>query len=217
MIPYGLAIGADTSQSSPNNALEYSAAAGGAAFIVGNKKEEIVAGLEYTASFTSDTPDFWRRGTQQYPSHAGRFTGEPAYFKHVVSATKQLFDETGYKPEDFDHAVFHQPNGKFPMHVSKVLGFSKEQVLTGLMVPVVGNTYSGASMLGLAAVLDQAQPNQKILVTSYGSGSGSDSFVFNTTDLLTTKQSKARTTLAYVARKKYVSYAKYRQNMEFIH
>ncbi|HIH21132.1 MAG TPA: hydroxymethylglutaryl-CoA synthase, partial [Candidatus Diapherotrites archaeon] len=115
MINYGLAIGADTSQSSPGNALEYSAAAGGAAFIIGREKKEIVAELEKTLSFSSDTPDFWRRGLQAHPEHAGRFTGEPAYFKHVLGASQLMLSETGYKPEDFDFVVFHMPNGKFPI------------------------------------------------------------------------------------------------------
>ena len=40
MVDYGLAIGADTSQSAPGNALEYSASAGGAAFILGREKKK---------------------------------------------------------------------------------------------------------------------------------------------------------------------------------
>ena len=44
------------------------------------------------------------------------------------------------------------------------------------------------TMLALSAVLDVAQKNQKILLTSYGSGAGADSFLFETTELLVEKR-----------------------------
>jgi hydroxymethylglutaryl-CoA synthase len=179
MIEFGLAIGADTSQSAPGDPLEYSASAGGAAFIIGDKP---IAEIESTLSFTSDTPDFWRREGQPYPSHGGRFTGTPAYFRHVISAARKIMEENGYKAEDFDYAVFHQPNGKFPVRAARMLGFRKEQIEQGLVVRMVGNTYSGSSILGFSAVLDIAKPGEKVLLVSFGSGAGSDAFIFNITD-----------------------------------
>lgn len=217
MIEYGLGIGSDTAQAAQGDALEYSAGAGGAAFIIGRKKEEIIATMDYTSSFSSDTPDFWRRGMESTPQHAGRFTGQPAYFRHVVNSTEKILDETGMKPDDFKYAVFHQPNGKFPLNVMKKLGFNKEQVLPGLLVTRIGNTYSGASMLGLSAVLDAAKEDDKILVTSYGSGSGSDSFVFTVTGNIEGKNAIAKKTEDYINRKEYLSYAQYRKHMELIH
>ncbi len=82
---YALAVGADTAQGRPGDALEYTAASGGAAFIVG-PAEEALAVVEGSLSYVTDTPDFWRRAYQRYPSHGGRFTGEPAYFKHITEA-----------------------------------------------------------------------------------------------------------------------------------
>ncbi len=74
MIRYGVAIGTDTSQGAPGDALEYSASAGGAAFVIG--RENVIVRVHRTLSYTTDTPDFWRREGQRYPSHGGRFTGE---------------------------------------------------------------------------------------------------------------------------------------------
>ena len=93
----------------------------------------------------TDTPDFWRREHMHYPRHAGRFTGEPAYFKHVLGAARGLMEKAGATPKDFTYAVFHQPNGKFPLRAGKALGFTREQIETGRLVPKLGNTYSGSS------------------------------------------------------------------------
>jgi hydroxymethylglutaryl-CoA synthase len=216
MIKYGLSVGADTSQAEPGNALEYSAAAGGAAFIIGPKSGSVAA-LDYTVSFTSDTPDFWRRALQPYPAHAGRFTGEPAYFRHVLGATNLILKKSGAKISDFDHIVLHMPNGKFPLRATKILGAKPEQMEAGMVVKKIGNTYSGSSILGLASVLDIAKPEQKILVTSYGSGAGSDSFIFTTTNKILLVQKKARKVSEYIARKEYLGYAQYLRHMEEIH
>ncbi|MDO8625170.1 MAG: hydroxymethylglutaryl-CoA synthase, partial [Candidatus Diapherotrites archaeon] len=151
MIEYGLAIGADTAQGKPNDALEFSAGSGGAGFIIGRDKSEIIATIDDTFSFTTDTPDFWRRPHAEFPRHAGRFTGEPAYFKHVVNATNGMLKKSKLDASAFDYVVFHQPNGKFPVVVAKMLGVERTKIEQGLLTPLIGNTYSGASMVGLAS------------------------------------------------------------------
>ena len=88
----------------------------------------------------------------------------------------------GTQPSDYDYAVFHQPNGKFPTRVAKQLGFTPEQIQHGLLTPEIGNTYSGAVPLGLANILDHAEPGDRIFVTSYGSGAGSDAFDITVTE-----------------------------------
>lgn len=210
MIEYGLAVGADTSQGKPGDALEYSAGAGAGAVIVGRQKEQMVAEIEGTYSFTTDTPDFWRRQGADYPSHGGRFTGAPAYFRHVLGATQGIFEKFGYTASDFDYFVFHQPNGKFPLEAAKKLGIDAKKVLPGLMTPFIGNTYSGASMIGLCAVLDVAKPGERILVTSFGSGAGSDSFAIEATDNLPKFRKRCAHPLEwYVQRKQYLEYGMY--------
>jgi hydroxymethylglutaryl-CoA synthase len=207
-IKYGMSIGADTAQGRPNDALEFTTASGGAAFIVGKKEEEIIANVLETYSFTTDTPDFWRRQHAEFPSHAGRFTGEPAYFRHVVAGAEGIMKRTNMKPSDFDYAVFHQPNGKFPVRVAKKLGFEKKQIEQGLTTPHIGNTYSASMMIGLASVLDKAKEGEKILGVSYGSGAGSDAFVFEATKNIGKKRPK-KSVFEMFEEKEYIDYAEY--------
>ncbi len=204
---YGLVIGSDVAQAKPGDALEYTAASASAAFILGSS-DQVIAQVVESTSYSSDTPDFWRRDGQAFPSHAGRFTGDPAYFTHVISASKHLLEKTKTKPEDFDHVVFHMPNCKFPKQVAKKLGFTKEQLKAGFTVEQIGNPYSASSLLGLAAVLDIAKPNQKIFLCSYGSGAGSDAFIIETTKKITAYQKKQSATVAsQIKNKEYMEYA----------
>lgn len=205
---YVLAIGMDTAQGRPGDALEYTAASGGAAFIVG-PAEESVAVYEASLSHVTDTPDFWRRAYVHYPSHGHRFTGEPAYFEHVISAGSALMSELGTTPADYQYAVLHQPNTKFPQRAAKLLGFTPEQIKTGLLAPVIGNTYAGSSLIGLTAILDEAKPGDRIFMVSFGSGAGSDAFSIRVTDRIVETRGRAPTTQDYIARRKVIDYATY--------
>lgn len=178
-ITFGMAIATDTAQAKPGDALEYTAAAGAAAFILGNDSEKgAIARIDHTLSFTTDTPDFWRPNGSPYPAHAGRFTGEPGYFRHVREALSGILDVTHVKTTEIDHVILHMPNAKFPSTILKEFGFTKKQYENGFIVPKLGNTYSACSLLGLTYVLEAAKKDQRILLVSYGSGSGSDAFLF---------------------------------------
>jgi hydroxymethylglutaryl-CoA synthase len=207
-IKYGMAIGSDTSQGAPGDVLEYTASAGGTAMILG--KTNVIAEINSTLSVTSDTPDFWRREGQPYPSHGERFTGEPAYFRHVVSASKEMMERQGTTPKDYKYAVFHQPNGKFPTRAAKLLGFSEEQYKDGLLTPFIGNTYSASMMTGLSAILDLANPGDRILAVSFGSGAGSDAFDITVTDHIENLERKAAPTIKeMISRVKWLDYGMY--------
>ncbi len=208
MANYAMAIGMDTAQGRPGDALEYTAASGGAAYIIGPASEALAV-IDASLSYVSDTPDFWRRAEAKYPEHGQRFTGDPAYFKHITEAGSRLMQALGLTAQDFTTAVFHQPNAKFPQRAAAMLGFSDQQIKTGLLCPVIGNTYAGASLVGLSAVLDVAQPGDRILMVSFGSGAGSDAFVITVTEAIHERRAKARFTQDYIARRTPIDYATY--------
>lgn len=209
MMRYAMAIGADTAQGRPADALEYTAACGGAAYIFGRSSDGTIADVEGSYSYVTDTPDFWRRGLEKYPRHGSRFTGQPAYFSHIVGAAKGLMGALGTEPDDYKYAVFHQPNTKFPINAAKVLRFSMDAIKVGLVVPFVGNTYAGSSPIGLAAILDVAEPGDRIFMVSYGSGAGSDAFSFIVTDGIANNRSVDPPVSSFISRKRYVDYSLY--------
>src|SRR3989338_2097925 len=94
-INYGLIVGTDCAQAKPHDILEYTAASGSAAFILNRFSSQSRAKLISFSTFSSDTPDFWRRDGVRFPTHGGRFTGEPAYFYHVESCGKMLLEKSG--------------------------------------------------------------------------------------------------------------------------
>jgi hydroxymethylglutaryl-CoA synthase len=208
MAHYALAIGMDTAQGRPGDALEYTAGAGGAAYLLG-PAEESLAIFHGSYSYVTDTPDFWRREHQRYPEHGQRFTGEPAYFKHITEAAKGLMDATQTTSADYRYAVFHQPNTKFPQRVASMLGFSQEQIAPGLLVSQIGNTYAGAALIGLTGVLDVADSGDRILMVSFGSGAGSDAFSIEVTEAVGERRERAPKTAEYIARRTEIDYAEY--------
>ena len=208
MADYVMAIGMDTAQGRPGDALEYTAGAGGAAYLLG-PADQALAIIQRTLSYVSDTTDFWRRPSTHYPSHAERFSGDPGYFGHVIPAAEQMMAEMQTKPADYDYVVFHQPNPKFPTRALADLDFKPTQWKTGLLVPEIGNTYAGSAIIGLSAVLDEAQPGQRILMVSYGSGAGSDAFDLLVTDRIVDAKKRAPSTRDYIKRRVQIDYAQY--------
>jgi hydroxymethylglutaryl-CoA synthase len=210
-VQYAMVIGADNSQAAPRGCpggeLDTFVGYGGAAFIFG--KYDVIAEIEGWYSCTSDTPDFWRRDGEAFPMHGGRFTGDPAYFKHVRKATTKLMERLNLQPGDLDYFVTHQPNPQFPVKIAKELGFKEEQYAVSLQVNNFGNTYSGCSPVGLAAVLDVAKPEDRILITSYGSGAGSDSYLLRTTKQLLDKRQRQKINVKFQAENPFVQYVDY--------
>ena len=210
-IKSAMVIGTDNAQAAPRDCpggeLDLFVGYGAASFIFG--KHDVIAEIEGWYSCTSDTPDFWRRDGEPHPMHGGRFTGDPAYFKHVRKSAKKLMERLNFKVEDINYFVAHQPNVQFPVRIAKELGFKEEQYSPMLQVGKFGNTYSGSSPVGLAAVLDIAKPHERILIASYGSGAGSDAYSLITTSQILDKRKNQKMTVKYQAENPFLEYVDY--------
>jgi hydroxymethylglutaryl-CoA synthase len=61
----------------------------------------------------------------------------------------------------------------------------------------------------LAAILDIAKPDERVLVVSYGSGAGSDAYSFVTTNQILDKRQRQRLTVKYQAENRFLQYVDY--------
>ena len=78
------------------------------------------------------------------------------------------------------------------------------------LAPTIGNTYSGAVPLGLAAILDEARAGDRIFAVAYGSGAGSDAFAMTVTDAIESYQrNRAPTVKELNTNLKFLDYATY--------
>jgi hydroxymethylglutaryl-CoA synthase len=65
------------------------------------------------------------------------------------------------------------------------------------------------SPVGLTSILDIAQRGDRILMVSFGSGAGSDAFVWQVTDKIESRRDKATKTADYIARRTEIDYGTY--------
>ncbi|MEI6532364.1 MAG: hydroxymethylglutaryl-CoA synthase [Candidatus Roizmanbacteria bacterium] len=203
-----LVCGADKANAKPQDILECTSGSGAVALLIGDTN--VAVEIVDSTSFSSDTPDFWRRSMVSNPTHAGRFTGKPAYFHHITSSTNYILEKNKLRPEDFTYAVFHMPNGKFPIEVSRILGFSQQQIQKGLVVKKLGNSYTACALMGLVSVLEEAKEDDTIFLASYGSGAGSDAFILKVTKHIDSIRKNFKEKLDDVI---YISYRQYQQFM----
>lgn len=74
---------------------------------------------------------------------------------------------------------------------------------------MLGNTYSASTLIGLASILDIAEPGNRIFMTSFGSGAGSDSFSIKVTDEIENVRAGAPTVEELLSKPVYIDYALY--------
>jgi hydroxymethylglutaryl-CoA synthase len=63
--------------------------------------------------------------------------------------------------------------------------------------------------VGLAAVLDVAKPEELVLISSYGSGAGSDAYLLRTTSQLVDKRSRQKVNVKFQAENPFIEYVDY--------
>lgn len=183
MAEAAIAIGADSVSShvSPGDSQEYVASSGAGAVLIG--KGDGIAKIEASASYTTETPDYFRLDGERYirTGGAAMTNTDVGIESHVRGAWESVNHVQALSPNSFKYLVIQQTDAKVPYRIGERIGFSKEQISPGIIADWLGDCGSASTMISLAKVMDEAGSDEQIALLSYGSGAGSDALLLRTT------------------------------------
>lgn len=209
MCKTALAVGVDTinRRTAPGDLTEAYASAGSVAVLLG--KEDVIAEIDASVSYSEDLSDSFRVDGERYIRSGMRLGGakdELGLLRHMEGSVRALMEKTGTSPEDYDYFIPQQATTGYAHMAAERLGFSEDQIRKSVVSREIGDSGSASALLGLANVLDQAKPGERILLATYGFGAGSDAISLTVTDQIVGMQSRGERIQDLIADKMYVDY-----------
>jgi len=205
---FALVVAADSPYADFKDFIEHRLGSGAVAFIIG--KEDLIAFIEgiHSVSMEFFGERFRKSGEKFLRDLAIRSYAKYALNKIYTMCVSELLRKIGRKPDDYKYVVFQQFDGRTPLEVALRLGFKPEQVTPTLLCTKIGDTGSASCLISLASILDAVNPNERILVVSYGAGAGSDALSIVVTENIK-KKKDFLTVEDYLEDKEYVDYLTY--------
>lgn len=189
----GLAVGADTinRHTAPGDLFEPYASAGACALTLG--KENVLAEINAYVSYSTDLSDGFRVEGERYIRSGmlpGKAKNEVGIYDHTRKALEEFLEKTGTTANEYDYVVLQQSTPGALLGNARALGLSPAQVEPAIFTQNLGDTGSASALIGLCTVLDRAKAGDKIMVISYGFGSGADVISLTATEHLETLPAK---------------------------
>jgi len=176
-----LCLAADLRKARPASEGELTQGDGAAALLVG--RGDVIARVIATHSVTIDFVDHFRAtGVDFDYGWESRWIRDEGYTKLLGGALREALSMADITAETIDHAVIPISARGVAAGLAKKLGIRAEAVVDPLQMNV-GDTGAAHPLLMLAAVLERAEPGQRILLAGFGQGV--DVIVFETTEALT--------------------------------
>lgn len=202
-----LVTAADCRLGAPGSSLEPTFGDGAAALLIG--KENTVAEIEDEYSVSDEIYDVWRRDIDLYVNYwEERFIHSYGYLRVVKEAASGLMNKANARPKDITKAVFSAPDARRSVDLAKSLGFDPKTQLQDSLMDSVGNTGTAQPLLLFSAALEEAKPEDRFLLASYGNGS--DTFLFRVKEGINEIRVNRRGVKTHIKHRKTVSdYATY--------
>lgn len=177
---YGLLIAADAPASGIYHQLEHGAGAAAAAVLMGQNGGYLE--LEDKASFYQELLGVrFKTNNNSHLADLGlNNLREQNLYLIMNRVVSNLLARLSRKAEDYRYVVFPQFDGLLPYRIGRKLGFTDDQIRGGTVAGDLGDVGSASSLIGLIALLKGLDVDDKVLLTSYGSGSIGEAISFRT-------------------------------------
>ncbi len=187
-----LAVLADVRTGLPGGADERDGGDGAAALLWADH-DDVIAELVGFACATDEFLDRWRIPGEQ-ASHVWeeRF-GETVYVPLADQAVNDALKSAGVTADELDHVVVTGVHARSARVVTKRIGARAEAHAPDLGA-VMGNAGTAQLGIGLADVLDRAQPGQLVMLVQLADGASA--ILLRVTDAITGYRERAATTVA---------------------
>ncbi|MDD5338880.1 MAG: hydroxymethylglutaryl-CoA synthase [Dehalococcoidales bacterium] len=173
-----MVVAADTRLGAAKGTFEQTLGDGAVAITVG--KNSVIAEIENSYSLFSEFTDVWRTSEDKFPKSAeGRFVDDVGYLPIMQAVIEGLLKKAKLEIKDFSKIVYYANDVRQHAGLTRRLKLDKEKVQDPLFSDI-GNTGAAAGLLMLAAALEKAKPNDRILYVGYGDGA--DAFALKVTD-----------------------------------
>jgi len=171
----------DTRLGYPLGPGEMSFGDGAAALLIGN--QGTLAEIDQFTSIYDEIQDIWRTDRDQFVRAAeDRFAMDEGYSATTAESISAALAASGLNIKDFSRVALSSPNSRQLGALARKLGFDEKAQVQDIMHASVGDTGSAMSLMNLVAVLEGANPGERLLLASYGNGC--DTFILTTTDLV---------------------------------
>ena len=203
-IRFGLVVGGDCLLTLPGSPIELYSGAGASGIVLGS--EDVFAEIEGIYSFSSHILDRWAAPkTFSLTEYEPRFTLRYGYYDHIIKAAEGLLKKLGTNIREYQHVVLQQQEEGTFRTMIKALGLNQGQLEAGSFFSEVGDLGNASVFFGLAKVLDRAKAGDRILLLSYGAGTG-DAVSFKVNERLEAVRKQGRGVETYLRAKEYLDY-----------
>ncbi|MEE9202204.1 MAG: 3-oxoacyl-[acyl-carrier-protein] synthase III C-terminal domain-containing protein [Dehalococcoidia bacterium] len=171
----------------PRSDTEAAMGDGAAAFLVGS--DGVVAEVEMAFSLAHEIQDIWRsEGDAYMRTWEDRFIMDEGYFRSMMAAGQEVLKRAGVGAQDIARAAIYAPDSRRLTDISRRLGLDESTQVPAAILQQVGNTGTALAPMMLVAALEEAAPDQRLMVLNYGQGA--DALILRTTSALSQNGSR---------------------------